>query len=64
MQQAYLSAFRHLGEFKGRSSVATWLTRIAVNAALSRLRIQGPFHPSVPGEDGEDADVALAIRCP
>jgi RNA polymerase sigma-70 factor, ECF subfamily len=55
MQQAYLSAFRHLGEFKGRSSVATWLTRIAVNAAISRLRIQCRFVTSVPGEDGEDA---------
>jgi RNA polymerase sigma-70 factor, ECF subfamily len=55
MQQAYLAAFRHLAEFKGRSSVATWLTRIAVNAALSRLRLQGRFTAPAPDEEGEDA---------
>lgn len=38
MQQAYVSAFAHLGEFGGRSQFSTWLTRIAVNEALARLR--------------------------
>lgn len=55
MQQAYLAAFRHLSEFEGRSSMATWLTRIAVNEALSRQRTRGRFIVSGPDEDGEDA---------
>lgn len=38
MQQAYLLAYAHLGEFAGASSFATWLTRIAINEALARLR--------------------------
>jgi RNA polymerase sigma-70 factor (ECF subfamily) len=38
MQQTYLLAYAHLGEFAGASSFATWLTRIAVNEALGRLR--------------------------
>ena len=54
MQQAYLAAFRHLAEFKGRSSVATWLTRIAVNAALSRVRLRGPV--IAPAHEGEGED--------
>jgi RNA polymerase sigma-70 factor, ECF subfamily len=38
LQDALLSAFTHLKSFQGRSSVYTWMTRIAINAALSRLR--------------------------
>ena len=38
VQAAYLSAFASIGSFEGRSSLATWLTRIAANEALGRLR--------------------------
>jgi RNA polymerase sigma-70 factor, ECF subfamily len=34
VQDAFLSASRHLGNFQGRSAVVTWLTRIVINAAL------------------------------
>ncbi len=40
VQAAYLNAFAHIGEFAGRSALSTWLTRIAVNEALGRLRSQ------------------------
>jgi RNA polymerase sigma-70 factor, ECF subfamily len=36
MQQAYLNAFSHLGQFEERSQFSTWLTRITVNEALAR----------------------------
>jgi RNA polymerase sigma factor (sigma-70 family) len=38
LQDSFLSAFVHLGKFDGRSSFATWLTRIAINSALMKLR--------------------------
>jgi RNA polymerase sigma-70 factor (ECF subfamily) len=38
MQEAYVRAYAHLDEFAGRSSFATWLTRIAVNEALARRK--------------------------
>ena len=38
VQDALLSAFVHLSDFDGRSSFATWLTRIAINSALMILR--------------------------
>lgn len=38
VQEAYLRAYEHLGEFEGRSSFATWLTRIAVYEASARRR--------------------------
>ena len=38
VQGALLRAFVHLRDFDGRSSFSTWLTRIAINSALMRLR--------------------------
>lgn len=38
VQEAYIRAFTHLDSFRGDSSLATWLCRIAINEALSRLR--------------------------
>ena len=37
-QECFLNAFIHLNDFDGRSRFATWLTRIAINAALMKLR--------------------------
>jgi RNA polymerase sigma-70 factor, ECF subfamily len=37
-QECFLNAFVHLTDFDGRSQFATWLTRIAMNAALMKLR--------------------------
>jgi len=38
VQTAFLHAFRNLNGFQGRSRFSSWLTRIALNAALMRLR--------------------------
>jgi len=38
IQEAHCNAFCSLRQFAGRSSFSTWLTRIAIHAALSRLR--------------------------
>ena len=38
LQDAYLAAYRHLGEFRGEARLSTWLTRIVINQALARLR--------------------------
>jgi RNA polymerase sigma-70 factor (ECF subfamily) len=38
VQDCFLSAFVHLDDFDGRSRFVTWLTRIAINAALMKLR--------------------------
>ena len=38
VQAAYLSAFSHIGDFAGRSSLSTWLTKVVMNEALGRLR--------------------------
>lgn len=40
VQEAFLSAFKGLVAFDGRSKLSTWLHRIVVNAALMKLRTQ------------------------
>ncbi len=59
-QQTFLNALEHLGEFRGESSFATWLFRIATNAALKILRkrrgldtvsLEGSTEP----QDGSDS---------
>src|SRR4030081_324653 len=42
VQETYLRAFTHLQDFRGDSSLATWLARIAMNEAFGRLRRQRP----------------------
>jgi len=42
VQEAFLSAYRHLRSFEGRSALRTWLTRIVMNAALMMQRKRKP----------------------
>ena len=43
MQEAYVRAYAQLGQFEGRAQWSTWVTRIAVNEALGRIRRGGRF---------------------
>jgi RNA polymerase sigma-70 factor, ECF subfamily len=43
MQQAYVNAFAHLRQFNGAAQFSTWLTRIAINEALARVRRQSRY---------------------
>jgi len=45
VQESYVRAFANLGTFRGDSSLATWLGRIALNEALGRLRRRRPAVP-------------------
>jgi len=38
LQETFVSAFRALDRFEGRSQLSTWLYRIGYNAAMMRLR--------------------------
>jgi RNA polymerase sigma factor (sigma-70 family) len=63
LQEAFLKAFVHLKNFDGRSTFATWLTRIAINSALITLR-KRRTHPetsmdwSVDGEAWQQWEIA------
>ena len=55
MQQAYVDAYLHLGQFKGQAQFATWLTRIAVNRAIRR----GHGERRQLGLAGDESEIAL-----
>lgn len=61
LQEAFLSAFRAAGTFRGQSQVTTWLHRIVVNACLDRMRRRqarptAPLPEEGPGEPTECRD--------
>ena len=55
VQETYLRAWRAYGQFEGRSSVRTWLYRIATNACLTAIERRGrrplPSGLSAPSSD-------------
>src|SRR5260370_28949113 len=64
-QECFLNAFVHLKDFDGRSKFATWLTRIAINAALMKLRKNRgarEVHIDEPGPSSEPV-AQLEFRC-
>ncbi|WP_348267135.1 RNA polymerase sigma factor [Edaphobacter paludis] len=60
MQDAYVRAYTHLSQFAGRSAFSTWLTRIAVHEALTRLRSRNR-HPQV---DVTEYDGEISMKMP
>lgn len=63
VQAAYVSAFTHLGEFRAEAGFSTWLTRIAVNEAIGRLRRRRPT-TDLDQIDRESATSAQIIQFP
>jgi RNA polymerase sigma-70 factor (ECF subfamily) len=55
-QVTLMKVSQHLPEFRGESSVSTWIYRIATNVALDRLRKRSPEGVAVGDEpdDGEE----------
>jgi len=56
LQETYIKAFRSLPDFEGRSSLTTWLYRIAVNEALMMVRKRKPQAISVEESNSFDAE--------
>lgn len=62
MQDAFLKALENLKQFAGQARFSTWLTRIAVNEALQRLRKRGRFESLDQPVETEDAFVPQQIE--
>jgi RNA polymerase sigma-70 factor (ECF subfamily) len=59
-QIAFVKAFQNLGTFERHARFSTWLTRIAINEALSRVRARKPTEAlPLDGEDRSDFKPAI-----
>ena len=54
VQDALLSAYRHLGQFRGQAQLSTWLMTIVTNAARIQLRRRHSGYFSLDQEQGEE----------
>jgi RNA polymerase sigma-70 factor, ECF subfamily len=59
VQETYLRAWRSFGGFEGRSSVRTWLYRIATNVSLTAIQRRRRQLPSGLGAPAEDPQAPL-----
>ena len=64
VQQAYVSAYTHLSQFAGHAQFATWLTRIAINEGLARLRQRARETGQSLDEEDESMPQTLTPRSP
>jgi RNA polymerase sigma-70 factor (ECF subfamily) len=63
VQDALLSACRHLDQFKGQSKMSTWLTTIVINSALTHLRRRPrQIHTSLDEQFGEEPGYCVSER--
>jgi RNA polymerase sigma-70 factor (ECF subfamily) len=58
VQETFVQAYRHLADFEERSSLGTWLLRIAVHDALARVRRSRLFGSSDSDKDGHERGFA------
>jgi len=56
VQECFKNALTHLDAFRGQSRFSTWLTRIALNAALMKIRRR---HRELRVDDSADTSLAL-----
>ena len=59
LQESFLKALQHIGDFRGESQFRTWLTRIAINEARMRLR---KYRPKLYDSIDEAPDDTLDFR--
>ena len=60
VQDALLSAYTHLNQFKGQAQMSTWLTTIVINSARMKLRRRPrQLHIPLERQDGEHERIAF-----
>jgi RNA polymerase sigma-70 factor (ECF subfamily) len=64
VQDAYVRAYEHLGQFAGKAAFSTWLTRIAVHEALARKRRNGRLEELEAVQKKDDSRSILKSSAP
>ena len=58
VQDAYIRAYEHLSGFEGKGAFSAWLTKIALNEALGRLRGADAARSRISFDDPEESEEA------
>jgi RNA polymerase sigma-70 factor, ECF subfamily len=65
VQDAYLSAYTHVNQFRGQAQMSTWLTAIVINSALMKLRRRSrQLHLPLDAPDREQEHQAFSDTIP
>jgi RNA polymerase sigma-70 factor, ECF subfamily len=65
VQDAYLSAYTHVNEFRRQAQMSTWLTAIVINSALMKLRRRSrQLHVPLDAPDREQEQQAFSNAIP
>jgi RNA polymerase sigma-70 factor (ECF subfamily) len=64
VQQTFQKAFLHLQTFEGKSSLSTWLTRIAINQALMLLRSRRGLREVLIDNSSGDEEATPTLEIP
>jgi RNA polymerase sigma-70 factor, ECF subfamily len=64
VQDAFLRGYQRLESYEGRSAFATWIYRIAVNCALSRISKPGIEAEYRHGEEGDPEQKTVQVAAP
>lgn len=65
VQETFLRAYKSIGRFESRSSMSTWLTRIAINCSLDLLALRKPSQPLTGVDaDGEEMELQIPSNSP
>lgn len=62
LQVAFLRVFKNVGSFRGESRFSTWLTRIAINEGLQRLRQRRPMESLDDTDDRSQEELMRDVR--
>jgi RNA polymerase sigma-70 factor (ECF subfamily) len=62
LQETFIKVFRHIGSFDGRSSLSTWMYRIATNEALMLLRRRKGHFISVEAPDPDEGELQEPLQ--
>lgn len=64
-QEAFIKAYRNIGQFRGESRFSGWLYRLCYNAAMDNMRKnRDPNLRSLTAEDGSDAEIDVEDPSP
>ena len=61
LQETFIKALRSLKKFEGRSTLATWLYRIAVNESLMLIRKRKPEIPIIQDDADNDDNEGIPV---